>query len=223
MARTRLVPWCFWSLAVLVLLTAAYAVTVLKLGVPAPIRPSFEDQPWWFWIHIGCGVIALLLGLLQFHSGLRTRFTRWHRRLGLVYLVMVLCSGVAGFILSFSSATGVVSDWGFRLLSICWIVTTLVAYWRIIQRDISHHREWMIRSYALTLAAVTLRLELAIGLVATNGAFDVVYPVIAYACWIPNLVLAELWIRWTRGQRRRGPFAGTGIKPPLGIQDSLRR
>ncbi|MEE2908001.1 MAG: DUF2306 domain-containing protein [Planctomycetota bacterium] len=198
MVQTRITPWFFWCLAVLVLLTVAYAAIVLKVGVPSALRPSFDDQPWWFRIHIGCGVIALLFGLLQFHAGFRRRWTLWHRRLGLVYLVMVIASGVAGFILSFSSATGVISDWGFRLLSIFWIATTVIAYWRIMNRDIAHHREWMVRSYALTLAAVTLRLELTVGLMVTNGAFDVVYPIIAYACWIPNLLVAEVWIRWTR-------------------------
>jgi Predicted membrane protein (DUF2306) len=37
-----------------------------------------------------------------------------------------------------------------------------MAYWRILHRDIQSHRQWMVRAYALTFAAVTLRLWLVI-------------------------------------------------------------
>ncbi len=189
---------CWWGLGLLTLLTALYAVGVLTLGVPPALQPSFEVRPLFFHIHIACGGVALVLGLLQFHARLRRRFVRWHRRAGIIYLVMVCLSGTAGFILSFSAATGSIAGWGFRLLSIFWIFATVMAYLRIIKRDITHHREWMIRSYALTLAAVTLRFELALGLVATQGDFELVYPVIAFSCWIPNWIIAECWILFSR-------------------------
>jgi hypothetical protein len=60
-------------------------------------------------------------------------------------------------------------------------------------RDQQAHRAWMLRSYALTLAAVTLRLYIPIG-VASGLAFESVYPTVAWACWVPNLMLVEWWI-----------------------------
>jgi hypothetical protein len=50
----------------------------------------------------------------------------------------------------------------------------------------------MIRSYALCLAAVTLRLWLPVGL-AQGVRFEVMYPLVAWLCWVPNLMLAE-WV-----------------------------
>jgi len=52
------------------------------------------------------------------------------------------------------------------------------------------HQRWMIRSLALTFAAVTLRVYLPLS-VAVGLPFDVAYPVIAWVCWVPNLLVAE--------------------------------
>ena len=51
----------------------------------------------------------------------------------------------------------------------------------------------MVRSVALTLSAVTLRLYLG-GATALGADFDAVYPAIAWLCWVPNLVLAQWWL-----------------------------
>jgi hypothetical protein len=52
------------------------------------------------------------------------------------------------------------------------------------------HRAWMIRSYSLTFAAVTLRIYLPLSL-AAGMSFDVAYPAIAWLCWVPNIIVAE--------------------------------
>ena len=54
------------------------------------------------------------------------------------------------------------------------------------------HRRWMIRSYALTAAAITLRLYLPL-LSHLGIPFDMSYPVVAWLCWVPNLLFAE-WL-----------------------------
>lgn len=54
----------------------------------------------------------------------------------------------------------------------------------------------MIRSYALTLAAVTLRLQLPASAML-DIPFETAYPAIAFLCWVPNLILAEIWIALT--------------------------
>ena len=62
------------------------------------------------------------------------------------------------------------------------------------------HRRWMIRSLSLTFAAVTLRLMLPM-IPLTGLAFVEGYRAISFLCWVPNLLLAELWLR-TVGNRR---------------------
>jgi hypothetical protein len=65
-----------------------------------------------------------------------------------------------------------------------------MAYACVRSANFGLHREWMIRSYALCLAAVTLRLYLP--LAALGGIpFEEAYPAIAWLCWVPNLVAAE--------------------------------
>ena len=47
----------------------------------------------------------------------------------------------------------------------------------------------MIRSYALTLAGVTLRLDVPAALLGPF-AFSTAYAAIAWLCWVPNLLIA---------------------------------
>jgi hypothetical protein len=51
----------------------------------------------------------------------------------------------------------------------------------------------MIRSFALTLAAVALRVYLPSAL-AAGIEFETAYPIIAWLCWVPNLLVVEFLI-----------------------------
>jgi hypothetical protein len=55
----------------------------------------------------------------------------------------------------------------------------------------------MLRSYALTFAAVTLRLYLPLAVIASIHGYDfmVAYRFIAWFAWVPNAIFAELFIR----------------------------
>jgi hypothetical protein len=57
----------------------------------------------------------------------------------------------------------------------------------------------MTRSYALIFAAVTLRIYLPF-LATAFGEHDG-YAIVAWACWVPNLLVAE-WLIWSRLRRR---------------------
>ena len=78
-----------------------------------------------------------------------------------------------------------------------WLTTTTTAYLAARRRDFVSHRRWMIRSFSLTFAAVTLRLYLPLSAVP-GLSFDLVYPLTAWAAWIPNLIVAEIWLRTHR-------------------------
>ena len=84
----------------------------------------------------------------------------------------------------------------FGLLAVLWLAVTGQAVWLAMQRRIAEHRIWMIRSAALTFAAVTLRLYLPV-LVVTMG-FDAGYVAVAWLCWVPNVIVAEWIIRRRR-------------------------
>ncbi len=148
-----------------------------------------------FYTHITLGGIALLSGVTQFNSRIRDRHLNRHRLLGKIYVVACLLSGLAGLYIAQFATGGWIARLGFTFLALAWIVTTWNAWRRILVRDTESHRRWMIRSYALTFAAVTLRLWIPMLTGAFGMEFIPAYQIIAWLCWVPNLIIVEWWIR----------------------------
>jgi len=111
-------------------------------------------------LHFLGGGIVLLAGASQFHKGWRTRYPHLHRWLGRVYVGGVLIGGIAGLYLAFYAAGGLAARFGFGQLAVLWLLSTSLAFWHILRRNIVVHQQWMTRSYAMTLGAVTLRIWL---------------------------------------------------------------
>lgn len=188
--------WLFMTL--LAFGVAAYAI--MNLALPSFRSPFVQNifmlSPSAISMHLFGGGIAMILGAIQLNSRLRARFISAHRWLGRLYVLAVIVGGIAGFILALSSSGGLVSHFGFGLMAVCWIGTTLTAYWQIRNGNVLEHRNWMLRSFALTLAGVTLRIYL--GLSALIGVnFGDFYPVLSWICWVPNLLIVE-WFVLTR-------------------------
>jgi len=187
----RLLWYLMTSLAVLV---ALYGFTFLLIpGMGSPIiRERFLSVPLVGLSHVYGGGIALLLGPFQLSDKLRARNLQLHRWLGRVYLAGVLASGLAGLYSATVTFGGLPSNIGFGLLAVLWLWSGSMALLRIRQGDKLLHKKWMIRNYALTYAAVSLRLFLPL-MLANGITFEAAYQTIAWVCWVPNLVLAE-WI-----------------------------
>ncbi len=146
-----------------------------------------------FYTHIFLGGLALISGFSQFFTRLRRRRLKLHRNLGKIYLLAVLLSGVAGLGISYFATGGLVPALGFGCLAILWLFTTSKAFVSIKASEVDAHQRWMIRSYALCFAAVTLRLYLPLFLGVMKMEFIPAYTIIAWLCWIPNLMLAEFY------------------------------
>lgn len=144
-------------------------------------------------LHFLGGATVIIVGAFQFNSRFRNRHINLHRWFGRIYVTGILIGGLAALNLAFYSTGGVVAHFGFGLLALCWLATTYVAYRHVRAGNITLHQQWMIRSYALTLAAVTLRLYLPLFQVA-GLSFEEAYPAIAWLCWVPNLLIAEWWL-----------------------------
>jgi uncharacterized membrane protein len=184
------------GMTLLALAVAGYASTMLFAPAfrPAFVRTLFAERPVAAFAHFLGGAIALVAGAFQLNSRLRTRFIGAHRWLGRLYVLAVVIGGVAALALALHSFGGLIAHAGFGLLAACWTGSTLNAYRHIRQGTLSMHRNWMIRSYALTLAAVTLRLYLPASQLA-GFAITVAYPAISWLCWVPNLLIAEWFVR----------------------------
>jgi uncharacterized membrane protein len=147
-----------------------------------------------FIAHVVAGPLALFAAPFQFSGRLRTARPYLHRAIGRIYCLSVLVGGMSGFVIAFTS-DNLATNSGFALLAIFWLWTTYNAYRKARARAFIEHRAWMIRSAALTFAAVTLRLWLPALQFGGGMGFETVYQIVAWLCWVPNLIIAEISIR----------------------------
>src|SRR5579884_4099744 len=175
---------------------AGYAIA--RYFVAPPARGHFSELLPLLQVHAGAGAVALLIGPWQFPAWLRNRHPGWHRWLGRVFLLAVAASSVVGLVLSFHSQEGWPTHLGFSLLAAIWFVTACMGYSTARERRFRVHREWMVRAFALALAAVTLRIELPLMLIA-HVSFHAAYITVSWLCWVPNLIAAEWWLASTPG------------------------
>ena len=116
-----------------------------------------------------------------------------HRGFGVIYVIACLAGGLSAFPLAIGTVAGHVASAGFIALGTAWITVTAMAVRHIANGKIAAHRGWMVRSFALALSALTLRLYLFVsGMLGID--YFLAYPVIAWACWLPNLVGAEWYL-----------------------------
>ena len=187
--RTRVFLFWFLSLGV-ALASWRWIALGVELSMPAMFY-HVAAQPVALYAHILFAPVALALAPFQFWAGLRARRPGPHRWMGRGYGLAILVSGIAGLVLALRTNAGPVAGWGFGLLAVLWLGCTARGVQLAMARRIALHRRWMIRSVALTLAAVTLRLELPI--LAMTLGFETGYPLVAWLAWVPNLLIAE-WI-----------------------------
>src|SRR5258705_8538561 len=82
----------------------------------------------------------------------------------------------------------------FAAMSIIWIVTSVAALVRARQRRFADHRAWMMRSYSLTFAAVTVRLVAGPPFFVAQGSGVAI--TLTFWSWILNLLAAgRVWRR----------------------------
>src|SRR5271168_2377056 len=103
--------------------------------------------------HTLAGTLALLIGPINFSSRIRQRFLKLHRVLGRIYVISVFVG----------AATGVALAWGrpglpgTSMQAAAWVVCTTAAFITARNRQITQHRQWMARSYAVTFTFVSSR------------------------------------------------------------------
>ena len=183
----------FATLAIIIgLYPAAYFIFDRKFGLLASKSDVLLSNVIWntgFYTHIILGGIALLIGWSQFSEKLRIKNVKLHRRIGIVYVIAVLLSSLAGIYIGFFATGGFITSAGFISLGIIWFSSTLLAFLEVKKSNILQHQKLMIYSYASCFAAVTLRIWLPI-LIIIFKDFIVAYTIVSWLCWVPNLIVA---------------------------------
>jgi hypothetical protein len=146
----------------------------------------------WLFLHINGGTLALLMGPLQFWTGLRQKNLTIHRWTGRLFLVGV-AMGVTGAVgLSITTTYG----WGFAVglmgLASAWLVTTSMAYYTIRNSLVDLHKEWMIRAYVVTFAFVTFRILSDYGPTSRLQPENDRSLTISWVCWVVPLAITEM-------------------------------
>jgi uncharacterized membrane protein len=214
--RTRGAFWWILlsAMAIAVFAPLPYALTSLAdlAGGDQNVAANYVDRSVLvrsaFYLHIGFGGLALLLSPFQFATRLRNRAPHVHRAVGRVVLGSIAIAGTAGLVLAPHSLAGPVGTLGFGLLAVLWLTFATIAFRAIRRRDVARHRRWVVRTFALTYAAVTLRIWLGVLIAVQSGllgvdpdvAFDRAYLLVPFLSWVPNLLVAE-WYLATRERR----------------------
>ena len=160
-------------------------------------------------VHIVGATLFALVGVLQFMPWIRRRHRTWHRRAGRVLVVAGLLVAISALWMTlFHEAQPGTGDllYGLRLVFGSLMAVCLVlGFAAIRRRDIGAHRTWMIRAYAIGLAAGTQAFTEPLG-GAILGTGVVAADIAKGSAWVINLAVVEWVIR--RPARRRRARAG---------------
>lgn len=159
-----------------------------------------------FFTHVFTSILVLVAGFTQFSKKFLKQQPKLHRTVGYVYVINILMvTGPSGLLMSFYANGGVSSQTAFVLLSVLWIGFTAMALYKAIKKDFTAHRIFMIRSFALTLSAITLRCWKVLLVNFTDIQPMDRYRIIAWLGWTLNLIIAE-WIIYKYFNRKKQLF-----------------
>lgn len=160
-------------------------------------QTEVQDRPEYlsfFFTHVYTSIFVLFSGFLAI---LRKDFgiKNFHRNIGKVYIFLILIlAAPSGIYMGFFANGGYLSKISFVILGSLWWFSTYKAYQSARQKRFKEHKQWMWRSFALTLSALTLRIWKVIIVYLFHPNPMDVYQIIAWLGWIPNILLIEYLI-----------------------------
>lgn len=152
-----------------------------------------------FYAHVLAAGVILLIGIFQLHPAWGLRWRPVHRVLGKLYVGGILFfSAPGGLIMSFFINRGPWVLASFLLQCSIWFTCTYLGYRFIRHGNIQAHRRWMLRSYGITLAAITLRVYVFLSSWSFDLGQPTAYAAIAWLSWVPNLLICEWYLQVKR-------------------------
>jgi len=154
-------------------------------------RPEYL---YFFYTHVYTSIFVLLTGFLAI---LRKDFgvRDFHKNAGKIYIFLILLlAAPSGIYMGIFANGGWSSKISFVILGCLWWFSTLKAYHYARQKKFKQHKQWMWRSFALTISAITLRMWKVIIVYLFHPNPMDVYQIIAWLGWVPNILLIEYLI-----------------------------
>ncbi len=163
-------------------------------------KPDVVLDKWYFivgfYVHITSSLIVIALGIVQFLPRLTRRWPRLHRIIGKIYVLgILLLAAPSGLVLAIYANGGLPAKVSFTLQCVVWWVVTFWAWQEVRRRNYLQHTEMMVRSYAITLAAMSLRTESYLLFYWFGTKPIETYLTVTWLSWVGNLLLAELFLR----------------------------
>lgn len=148
-----------------------------------------------FFTHVYSSIFLVAIGWMQFSVYIRKKYNKLHKLIGKFYiLIILLFSGPSGLLMSYYANGGIISQTAFILLSLLWMIFTYLSYYYAKKLDFKKHQKFAIRSFALTLSAISLRLFKFIIVFLFQPLPMDTYRIVSWLGWTFNLLLAEILI-----------------------------
>ncbi|WP_333808418.1 DUF2306 domain-containing protein [Flavobacterium sp.] len=148
-----------------------------------------------FFTHVYTSIFLMVFGAIQFSNYIQKKHIKLHRISGGFYVgILLLLSGPSGLVMSYYANGGLLAQVSFLLLSTFWILFTFLSFYFILKKQIIKHQKFAIRSFALTLSAISLRLFKYLLVFFFEPLPMDAYRIAAWSGWIFNLLVAELII-----------------------------
>jgi uncharacterized membrane protein len=155
-----------------------------------------------FYAHIFSSPFVLAAGAVLFSNDVLKNWPKLHRCTGRTYVaLLLLVSAPSGFVMGFHANGGLAAQISFFILTPMWWWFTWKGFETARKRQFAQHKNWMLRSYALTLSAVSLRLYQFLLGSFTDMDYLSQYVLVSWAAWVGNLAVAE-WLIYRRDKHQ---------------------
>jgi hypothetical protein len=169
--------------------------------------------------HLATGGIILILGPIQLIDRVRRASPRLHRYIGRVYVFTSAIAGIGGlgFILGKGTIGGSVMNVGFGIYGVLMVVAAFETMRHARAGRFTIHRAWAVRLFALAIGSWLYRMDYGFWFIVMGklghtpnfrGVFD---DVMVFFFYVPNLVVAEMFLRERRGSPGTHPLLQTAL------------
>jgi uncharacterized membrane protein len=197
-SRFQTVLWIFLGLTALFVFITSEVLLVTDYPMYHAYRLQVIADRHLLIPHTLAGIFALLIGPINFSSRIRQRHLPLHRVLGRIYVISVFIGAATGVAL----ATGRPGLPGTSMQAAAWIVCTTAALITARNRQIVQHRQWMVRSYAVTFTFVSSRV-LNLWPRYWSHLGDTLSAVGVIAFTLASLLIVDLGLNWRELTTRR--------------------
>ena len=171
---------------------------------------EFSLSTWklFFYPHLFLGLISLVIGPFQLTKKSKKN-PRLHQSLGKIYAVAIFLNILMVPYLAIFATGGKTTAIAFLVLAAFWLWTTAMGVMMAIKRNISKHKVWIFRSYAITWVFVTFRIVVIPFSIFLDSS--VAFPIAVYL----SIALNLLFVEWKNKKKikNRGTNQKTVAKP----------